>query len=184
MEKNILKVVDYFNSYWTKLSRAKKYSSSTILWYNPDLDPWLNNLYALLTEFGDANIKTNPDLLNNTVWIDPIYCTRPWECGKKIVLDGKDIWLADLGNLLAWYNGAKIGFSYAHIEWGTYEVTWFAAWLWWKTEWALNNEISDRPFYRAWYDLASKKIITKKEIMDTLSVIYNSSEIYKYRKGW
>jgi len=55
---------------------------------------------------------------------------------------------------------------------------------WAKPEWALANELADRPFYLAGYNLSTTNNITASDIINALSGVINGNSVYSYRKWW
>ncbi len=196
LEKTLKLIVDIFNEKWEyfeKMNIFKDFSiKSLLILSNPlllqDYLLKINIKYAIDTEW-ESNIKVNKELRDRTIFIDPKKNTdTDW---KMFLIKGKEIWLADLGNILFWYNAAKL---WLPLEWIKLPALWVTAAGFddsegtFKKEWPINNELWDRPFYDAWYNLAKNTKtgkLTKKNLLDTLKVVLEKNEgIWKYRKWW
>lgn len=157
-EKALSMVIDRFNYLWTYFENLYSFNTHNIFWAIT-IDP---NLW---------NIKLNSEIRNLADFIDPL---KNWEYdGKKLIIDWKDIWLADLGNILYWYNWEKVWYSLSELKIFAFWPT-AAAWDWWfKPDWIINNELEDWKFYDIWFQL-SKDTITWKLTKDDLLDVYFS----------
>ncbi len=140
-EKALLMIVDKFNFYWVYFENLYSFKTHEIF-SNITLNPekW--------------NIKLNKKIREKALFIDPNWTTNTsW---KKIVIDWKDLWLADLWNILYAYNWKKAWYWInSLIIWGFIATSW-AYDQWYKNEWPLNNEMEDWKFYEIWVKLAKE----------------------------
>jgi len=84
LEKTLLMVVDYLNAYGAYLAN------------NPVL---ADEFGHIILDQDKANFKINPLFLDRAQWIDPTCTNISENCGKQISINGKNIYLADLGNI-------------------------------------------------------------------------------------
>jgi len=162
MEKALIKVVDKFNYYWVYFENLYSFKTHKIF-SDITLDP------------EKANIKVNKSIRELWLFIDNNFTTdTSW---KKIIIDWKDIWLADLWNILYWYNWQKVWYTINNIKfwWLVATSAWFDRWY--KKEWILENEKEDWIFYEAWFKLAQNTKsweLTKDDILNTYFSIFEN----------
>jgi len=156
-EKALVIILERFKNYGSYFEFLRKYSPESLLWVKPDDNIMMNIDFGMFTLFWDANLKMDAKLIS-LAHGQKVSCNWPygvnWECGWQLTIKGKEVFLADIGNLLFGYNAARAGFSYEYLEQKAFQATLE------KTNWnynkAIENEIPDRKLYKAWYDLASK----------------------------
>ncbi|MDD3144702.1 MAG: RHS repeat-associated core domain-containing protein [Candidatus Gracilibacteria bacterium] len=162
LSKALLKIVDKFNYYGVYFENLYSFKTQEIF-SDITLDP------------NKANIKLNKGIRELGLFIDDNYITDT--SGKKIIIDGKDIWLADLGNILYGYNGQKVGYTINNIKFGGLVATSAGFDRGYKKEGILENEKEDWIFYEAGYKLAEETKsgkITGDDILNTYFSIFKN----------
>lgn len=145
----IVQYINYYDSYFA--SRTWKYI---------DIPSDNFNFASIINNPDKINFKANPIILDITDLIDPIACENdPTQCWQQITYNDKNIYLADLWNIVTGYLGNKYGYELDTVNDSTMAVSILHEIFYWRTikpEWAIENEAADRPYYKAGYELAEK----------------------------
>jgi hypothetical protein len=158
-EKALIMILDRFNYLWAFFDNLYSFDTHTIFWK-----------VTLNTEMW--NIKLNKSIRKKALFIDENWKTS-WSW-KKIVIEWKDIWLADIWNILYWYNGRKAWYWSIMLKTG-----WLIATSKWyddgykKT--IIWNEKDDWKFYEAGINLADNTKsweITREVLLETYFNIF------------